>query len=104
MWTLTEAVDWIRANNLMIESHNACVGLTGSVLFKGQSIKDLDVIVFPLKTSKSSPTPFEVCQLFGLNFIADRTMAHMNYKEGDTKTVIHTEDNQGRRIDLFFLQ
>lgn len=41
------AVDWIQSKEPIAAKMNFHLGLTGSVLFKGSSTKDFDVIAYP---------------------------------------------------------
>lgn len=52
MWTLEEALTLIRELNPLLVEAGWYFGLTGSVLIKGESVKDLDLIVFPLNTAE----------------------------------------------------
>jgi hypothetical protein len=46
-WTLIEALDFIRRLEPFVEPAGYHVGLLGSVLLKGDSEKDLDVLLYP---------------------------------------------------------
>jgi len=47
MWTLKEAIELIQEIEPKFQAAGFHVGLTGSVVFKGESKKDLDLIVYP---------------------------------------------------------
>ena len=55
-WTLDEALALIAVVQPELLKVKAYCGLTGSVLFKGSSLKDVDIIVYPHSTEE--PTPF----------------------------------------------
>jgi hypothetical protein len=104
MWTFESGLAWCCKANTRLVDHNLHTALTGSVLFKGSSGKDLDVIIYPHKTSCPSPSIHEICNILSLRFVQDRTDAHNRYSEKDSKRVYHTETFDGKRIDLFLLQ
>ena len=104
MWNILEALELCRTYNSILSQHNAHIALTGSVLFKGDSTKDLDLIVYPRKTSGKIIVPEEICNLLGLVFVDDRTQQHAEYTDSDEKMVIFAKTVDNRRIDLFFLQ
>lgn len=104
MWNILEALELCRTYNNILSEHNAHIALTGSVLFKGGSTKDLDLIVYPRKTSAKVILPREICNLLKLVFVEDRTLQHAKYTDGDEKMVIFAKTVDNRRIDLFFLK
>jgi hypothetical protein len=52
-WSLQEAIVFVQGLVHSLEIRGFAVGLTGSVLTKGSSMHDLDIIVYPLQ---STPT------------------------------------------------
>lgn len=52
-WTLDEARSFISTVQELIFPLGHYVALTGSVLFEGESKKDLDLIIYPADTTKS---------------------------------------------------
>lgn len=51
-WSFDEALEVIRELAPLLAKHGWGVGLTGSVLLKGSSDNDLDLIVYPLDSGK----------------------------------------------------
>ena len=77
------------------------VALTGSVLIKGESDKDLDVMIYPHKTTSCSPRE-EVMEKMSQSGFGEFIHAkHTTY--GDDKVVFIT-DFAGQRVDVFFVQ
>lgn len=92
------------------------VGLTGSVLTKGRSKKDIDVILYPYDTSKHQ-LPIEIAahlELFGLSRLYDQSTVKARWKKLGSRDGKHVEvwtnqraQQEGdvpRRIDFFFLR
>jgi hypothetical protein len=104
MWTFEAGLAWCCQANRLLLDHNVHTALTGSVLFKGSSKKDLDIIIYPHKTSCRIPFINEICNILSLRFVEDRTNAHSRYSDSDHKKVYHTETESGKRIDIFMLQ
>lgn len=50
IWTLPEAVELINKLRETAEECNLGISLSGSVLFKGSSTNDLDIVLYPFKT------------------------------------------------------
>ena len=74
--------------------------ITGSVLFKGSSKKDLDLVVYPHKTSEQYADHAALLTKLGFTVEADRTEVHGRY--GDSKIVFQTWF-LNIRVDVFFL-
>ena len=126
MWTLDEALTLIRELNPLLVKAGWYLGLTGSVLIKGHSEKDLDLIAYPLNTAKVDrewlyrvlvhsgglTMKWDVASIHGFWKQAAKRAAREDEDTGpnwmtthpiDSKHVEgwHTED--GKRIDLFIL-
>lgn len=106
MWNLNEAVSLIRRIEPALSAAGYHCGLTGGVLFKGESVKDLDIIIYPHKYSlglgfdlkparaiiESIFNPVEKCNCESTSQLRDDKLVSW----------IKTED--GKRIDFFFLK
>lgn len=103
MWNFSEGLDWCCQANKILSKYNIHTALTGSVLFIGYSYKDLDIVMYPHKTSQSCLSIYEICDILNLKFKEERTQVHMKYNEGDEKKVFFVETYSGKRIDIFFL-
>ncbi len=84
------------------------IGLTGSVLLKGESFKDLDLIFFPYDKSKNpdKETARAVLRARGLFQLASVENVHERWRKGGSSDTKHVEvwGCAGRRVDLFFLE
>ncbi len=87
-----------------------CIALTGSVLFKGSSTKDLDLVLFPVQKPPLWDHVAETEELAhllvdcGLNRVHTRDVVTARWRRigsADTKHVEVWEYN-GKRVDLFF--
>lgn len=94
--TLAEAQEIINKLSPTAAEHGLFIGLTGSVLFKGRSESDLDLVLYPAQTGKGySFTNF-------LDAVApDRTLA-TPYHEYDEKIVWCCELFM-KQVDFFCL-
>jgi hypothetical protein len=107
-WRLQDAVELIEELRPELESVGWTLGLTGSVLFRGESTKDLDLIVYPLNASIENNKELVRDVLIRHRFRLFLTKAELAEKwktqAGSTDTK-HVEVYTGRyrRLDLFFL-
>lgn len=105
-WNLLEALDLVRQIVPVAASWNCGVGLAGSVLTKGASDKDVDIIIMPFKTvDPALPYDFE-----GFRRDVDKSIGtscnwqnRTPHHPGDTKEVWFTRIG-GKRVDFFFLK
>ena len=101
-WTLEEGIEVARLLEIHIrrQYNHYHTAIGGSVLHKGLSQKDLDIFIYPHKTSQHDRRYLEdKFREFGL--VWKRDCDHNIY--GDAKEVIECE-YKGKRIDLFLLQ
>lgn len=98
-WTLEDGACFIRRWEEHAVKHGVHLGLTGSVLYKGFSKKDLDVIVYPHQTNKEYSFQKFRDALSPPDFWIDAT----EYHEDDEKEVWSLR-LEGQRIDFFFLK
>ncbi len=95
-WELIEAIQLVRRINEATLSCDYAVGLTGSVLFKGYSNKDLDLILYPLHNVN---TEYERA----INVIMVKSSHFRLYvpqRDKDEKLVFMLMGIDGRRIDV----
>lgn len=98
-WNLTEALEVLRKVELIAADFGLHVGLCGSVLHKGRSTDDLDLVVFPLKTEKGHDFRGFQERLEELGFFDWFNCAP--YHEEDRKTVFSCFYNFNQRVDWF---
>lgn len=109
-WTLEQALVFVRELEEVLSPLGFHCGLTGSILYKGQSDNDLDVTIFPHKTMQMDasmlPSAFE---WLGLTRLADRVQVTRLWQRKDplgldTKHVEAWKTADGRKVDFFFLR
>lgn len=107
MWTLEQAIDAMRRLEAKLAPHGYHVGLIGSVLTKGKSDKDLDIVVYPHESGgEGQKTPDEIWEIILRELKPDESIICSDNPEGgygrDLKDVRCTW-RKGRRTDFFFL-
>lgn len=110
MWTLEEAIPFLRNLEKVAEQNHWHLALTGSVLYKGESKDDLDIVVYPHDVPDGKSTwfevdPDEVVAKLGFNF--NQRLNEQDTDYGDKRRVYIVEvihNNQKKRIDLFLLE
>lgn len=107
-WTFEESITFVRNLEIILKPLGFNVGLTGSVLYKGESSNDLDVIIFPHNTGKIDMEPVnDTLVKMGLTLLADRAkVANIWARKGstDAKHVEAWKTSKGQKVDLFFLR
>lgn len=109
VWTIEQARNFCNALNPQLRELGYCIGITGGVLFAGSSIKDLDVIIYPLKkrTAQFSKM-YNALASLGLTYerkagtFKDNPNSPSAGFQDDGKRV-EVWNYRGKRIDLFFL-
>jgi hypothetical protein len=103
MWDLKEGIKLIREIEEIMSQFQYHCALTGSVLYKGKSGKDLDVILYPHSTDKTlkEKALLKILESIKFTIIEDRTETHSRY--GDDKIVYRTEYD-GKRVDIFIMK
>ncbi len=108
MWDLVEAVSFIRKLALPLERQGWGVALAGSVLKKGFSRHDLDVVVFPRSTEDVDvDLVYAVLKQAGMARKYDVETVHAAWRRKgslDTKHVEVWETAMLERVDIFFLR
>lgn len=108
MWTHEEALVLIRKLEPLLAHAGFHVGLGGSVLHRGESWKDLDIIVFPHDASLALE-PYEALVEAGLTRKRTADEVRRLWQKGgentDTKSVeVWWCDATKRRIDVLLLK
>lgn len=100
-WQLEEAIEFCKSLTEFLQPLGFGVAMTGGVLVKGSSEKDLDLIIYPFK-KKSANYLKLLWELtaFGLFYV--RLPNHNKGYEDDGK-LVQVWDYKGKRVDLFFL-
>lgn len=103
MWTRDIALEVLKSLEDFLAKHGFHCALGGSVMYRGDSEKDLDVIVYP--HNKDSHMPIEelwtlICQS---HFSVDKGgRCASSYR--DSKIVYWLKTQTRKRIDFFFLK
>jgi hypothetical protein len=99
-WTLEEGIEFVRKLENDLRNVGFHCALTGSVLYKGVSYKDLDVMIYPHDTTNCDWSMVEVILKQG-HSIEINLIDRLKYP--DQKKVFWSENND-KRIDFFFVQ
>lgn len=105
MWTLQDGILMLSALEPKLKELNAHCGLTGSVLYRGNSIKDLDVIIYPRHKNQKDHWIKKDIKGFLVKFFESDKMNDCTSKsqDRDDKKVCWLTTKTGKRIDFFFL-
>lgn len=107
MWTLEEALVFIRKFNRSLNEAGWCLGITGSVLLKGKSDKDLDLIAYPMNNGQVNKKGLHQILIDqGLTLKWDSIDIHKFWRgqgSSDRKNVEVWFTSATKRIDLFIL-
>lgn len=106
MWSLDEAVKTVRWLEPKLAEIGFHVALTGGVLFKGQSFKDLDLMVYPNNYSFANWTPSMFDEVWFK--LQDWLKAERSDSCAGTSQIRDDKDvrwlsARGKRIDFFFV-
>jgi len=107
MWTLAEGVHLCRRLERRLTPAGFAIALTGSILLKGKSYKDLDLVVYPLSTkSVQIPLCYEALRLVGLLPLVPVERVHARWRKLGSEDTKHVEVwcLGRRRIDIFILK
>lgn len=112
MWTRHEAFHFLGLLREDLAKVGYAVALAGSILYRGTSEKDLDVVIFPLGgIEPPSPNPDltalrEALNDFGLTMRLDHEATMQTWRAIGSQDTKHVEvwDFGDRRVDLFFLR
>lgn len=110
-WTLDEGVDFVRSLELRL-APTWHVALGGSVLMRGESRKDIDLIIYPHNASDESGWEvLEAClRAAGLSLFVSEYEVRAAWRDAgstDTKHVsvwLTSLHEEGRRVDVFRLR
>lgn len=111
VWTLEEAVPLLKELREVTTKVGFAVALAGSILYRGTSTKDLDIVVFPLRVEDPQAeldltALKEALEEFGLCPVLSREAVTQGWRKQGSLDTKHVEvwQYQGRRVDLLFLR
>lgn len=107
-WNLVEALEFVAALSPVAKKAGYAVALAGSVLAKGKSEKDLDLVLFPLRTDKSPEYAIREALIgtMGMKLVFDEAFVKAEWKrlyDSDDEKRVEVWSWLGKRIDIFWL-
>lgn len=101
VWTLDEAVDLAREMNVALEGLGYHTALTGGCLYRGESFKDVDIIIYPRSHAKRMD-PQDIIRALSVQFgiTGHREAGDPRYP---CDKIVFVTALRGKRCDLFFL-
>jgi hypothetical protein len=106
MWNLEQALKLIKELEDSLSQFGVHCALAGSVLYRGTSENDLDLIIYPHKKKKDkSWNTYEVKKILKVFFKVPEIRDCGGVSQiRDAKEVSWIEIEDGKRIDFFFLK
>ena len=107
VWVLDDAVVFLRTLQEHVELVGYHVGLAGSVLTKGRSGNDLDIILYPATTAhKDYEGLIEALERAGLKRSIEREVVTRRWRRLGSEDRKHVEvwEYGNKRVDVFFLE
>lgn len=106
-WTREEALEVCAAIEVPLKKVGWAIALSGSLLTKGKSTKDFDLIVYPYTTANADKMAVKTLLLsMGFTCVHEEAVVKETWKRlgsSDTKHVEVWATDQNKRVDLFFL-
>ena len=100
-YTIGEAIDIIREIEPKLASRGIHTALTGSTLYKGESEKDFDILLYPHKSEKT-PNISEVRDiLHEIGFVPFQQLGGSGAHGTETGRVVDIMEYKGKRVDIF---
>jgi len=103
-WTQTEALLFLADLETKAAAAGLHVALAGSVLYRGESKKDLDVVIYPHTKEKPSSWPLKAIAFVDVQ-IGKSDLCDFPYRDGKhvRYAFIKSGPLAGRRVDIFLL-
>lgn len=95
-WTLDDALRDVRALNPLLSEVGYCIALTGGVLFRGESGKDVDFILYPLQDVREYSDALRVVR----SFYGDAPIVRVPHPTASK--LVYTISGP-RRVDVFVI-
>jgi hypothetical protein len=108
-WNLVEALEFVQELSPIAARAGYALALAGSVLTKGRSRKDLDLIVFPLRTDKAREYQLREALIveMSMKLVFDEAFVKAQWKaksNSDDEKRVEVWEWLGKRIDIFYLR
>jgi hypothetical protein len=101
LWTLAEAVDLAREMNAALAPLQYHTALTGGCLYRGESYKDVDIVIYP-RSMVTRIAPDDIIRALAETFSITESRQAGGPRYPFDKIVFITT-LRGKRCDLFFL-
>jgi len=101
MWTLDEGLVIVRELKERIWQLGFAIALTGGVLYRGHSNKDLDILFYPLSSIEYPYYAFVINEL-DLYFKPEKFFIIDHKEQKSLKLIAVFQLKNGKRIDFFF--
>ncbi len=100
--TLEQAVSFIREFEPILAKHGIHSALTGSVLYKGLSTKDFDIILYPRDPKKCMGinSVRNLLMQIGFEMVRCAAGSGMRYNKKNSTFIPSGEDKEGRVVDI----
>lgn len=106
-WSRDEALVFLAALAPLLREAGFGVALGGSVLVRGESSNDLDVVVFPFTTERFELGAARIAfQVLGMRPLYTEETVKKRWRQLGSNDMKHVEiwEHQNKRIDIFFLK
>lgn len=111
-WTLAEALPFVKSLREALIPIGFGVGLTGSLLYRGTSEKDIDIVLYPLGHPEPPKEIIDLSSLYcaldalGMSCYMDRAATTQTWRDIGSQDTKHVEiwSHGGRRVDLMILR
>lgn len=106
-WTLEEGVDLVRSLEPALSAVGYHVALAGGVFLRGSSDHDLDVVVFPHRTTRKRPGLLRAAlRAVGgeLHTDAERVREHWRAIGSDDQKHVEIWKFGGKRVDVIMME
>jgi len=108
-WTFQEAATFLLELEIELKKVGYHVGLLGSVLHEGWSPKDLDIVVYPHRSTGKIPSPVDLSVHFGnmglrLIYNSKKVRSFWKAMGSNDKKTVEVWALGTKRVDIFFMQ
>lgn len=102
MYTLQDGVALAQAMDPEVRKYNYCTALGGSVLHKGESLKDIDILLLPIEDDVPNDEERLLLYLTKV-FTVKPALREREDKYGPsvTRTIYKGETISGKKVDFF---
>ena len=104
-WSLTDGIDLARRLTRTLRPIGYHVGMTGSVLLRGRSANDLDLVIYPASTARMDRRAlFKTLSTTGrMLYDRETTRAAWRKQDAEDEKDVEVWEFDGKKVDLFYL-